>query len=472
MTEDIVNLFVTKYGSGDTQKNQLLQQSIQKVLLKEGVNSQVLTKLRTKLGQSQSQQQFFPTLGNGESALPSKTPIDSQRKTFEPFTKRVQPFQRTYVQSYDQVSETSEKAPKSVYYVDRQDEDEWAALMKFDAQLYQKEQERKKELIQQKKAQMKKELDMQLKIKQDRKQREKDLEEKYNHFQSELLQKKNEQELEKQASVKNKLWQLQSERDVQLNNKKKKQHSEDRELRNYKKEISQRYQEELQKQIDEENRIKLMKREYMFKVMKQSETDKMVILQKQKEQEKLEQANCEKYGELLDQIEQRRMEENRKKKEKVDKNNAWSESQLLRYKLEKEDDDKLQYWKTIEEQKFLEEEQKKKNRVNELKQRTIQSLEQSIKLKQIKKLQEKELDNLQGKIWKQDTERFFQEEQDKLDQIKKVKIEHKKILQKQMQDKIKPERGEKMSIPELLQNKAILKTIKEKDIYDLEKTVV
>ncbi|CAD8200309.1 unnamed protein product [Paramecium octaurelia] len=472
MTEDIVNLFVQKYGSTDAQKNQLLQQSIQKVLLKEGANSSVVTKLRSKLGQSQSQQQFFPTLGNGESALPSKTPADSQRKTIEPFTKRVQPFQRTFLKSYDQVSETSEKPPKSVYYVDRQDEDEWAALMKFDAQLYQKEQERKKELLLQKKAQMKKELDMQLKIKEDRKKREKDLEVKYDRFQSELLQKKNEQEQEKQASVKNKLLQLQSERDVQLNNKKKKMHSEDRELRNYKQEISRRYQEELQKQIDEENRIKLKKREYMFKVMKQSEADKMVIQQKQKEQEKLEQANCEKYGELLDQIEQRRVEENRKKKEKVDKNNAWSESQLLRYKLEKEDDDKLQYWKTIEEQKFLEEEQKKKNRVNELKQKTIQSLEQSIKLKQIKKLQEKELDDLQGKIWKEDTERFFQEEQNKQDQIKKVKVEHKKILQQQMQDKIKPERGEKMSIPELLQNKAILKTIKEQEVYDLEKTVV
>ncbi|CAD8194150.1 unnamed protein product [Paramecium pentaurelia] len=472
MTEDIVNLFVSKYGSTDAHKNQLLQQSIQKVLLKEGANSQVLSKLRSKLVQSQSQQQFFPTLGNGEQALPSKTPVDSQRKTFEPFTKRVQPFQRTYIQSFDQVSETSEKPPKSVYYVDRQDEDEWAALMKFDAQLYQKEQERKKELLQQKKAQMKMELDMQLKIKEERKKKEKDLEEKYDRFQSELLQKKNEQELEKQASVKNKLLQLQAERDVQLNNKKKKHHSEDRELCNYKQEISRRYQEELQRQIDEENRIKQKKREYMFKVMKQSEVDKMVILQKQKEQEKLEQANCEKYGELLDQIEQRRIEENRKKKEKVDKNNAWSESQLLRYKLEKEDDDKLQYWKAIEEQKFLEEEQKKKNRVNELKQKTIQSLEQSIKLKQIKKLQEKELDDFQGKIWKEDTERFFQEEQNKLDQIKKVKVEHKKILQKQMQDKNKPERGEKMNIPELLQNKAILKTIKEQEIYDLEKIVV
>ncbi|CAD8106548.1 unnamed protein product [Paramecium primaurelia] len=472
MSEDIVNMFVSKYGSGDTNRNQLLQQSIQKVLIKEGPDSQVLTKLRQKLGQSQSQQQFFPTLGNGESSQPNKTPIDSQRKNFEPFTKRVQPFQRTYLKSFDQVSETSEKPPKSVYYVDRQDEDEWAALMKFDAQLYQKEQERKKELIQQKKAQMKKELDMQLRIKQERKQKEKDLEEKYNKFQSELLQKKNEQELEKQTSAKNKLFHLQSDRDVQMNHKKKKQHTEDKELQNYKKEISKRYQDELQKQIDEENRIKQMKREYMFKVMKQSEADKMVIMQKQKEQEKLEQANCEKYGELLDQIEQRRIEENRKKKEKVDKNNAWSESQLLRYKLEKEDDDKLQYWKQIEEQKFLEEEQKKKNRVNELKQKTIQSLEQSIKLKQIKNLQEKELDNLQGQIWKEDTQRFFQEEQDKLDSIKKVKIEHKKILQKQMQDKIKPERGEKMSIPELLQNKTILKTIKQQDIYDLEKTVV
>ncbi|CAK59915.1 unnamed protein product (macronuclear) [Paramecium tetraurelia] len=472
MTEDIVNLFVSKYGSSDANKNSLLQKSIQKVLHKEGANSQVVTKLRQKLGQSQSQQQFFPTLGNGESSLPNKTPNDSQRKTFEPFTNRVQPFQRTYLQQLDQVSETSEKPPKSVYYVDRQDEDEWAALMKFDAQLYQKEQERKKELLQQKKAQMKKELDMQLRIKQERKQKEKDLEEKYNKFQSDLLQKKNEQELDKQTSAKNKLFLLQSERDVQLNNKKKKQHSEDRELRNYKKEISRRYQDELQKQIDEENRIKLMKREYMFKVMKQSETDKMVIMQKQRDQEKLEQENCEKYGELLDQIEQRRIEENRKKKEKVDKNNAWSESQLLKYKLEKEDDDKLQYWKQLEEQKFLEEEQRKKNRVNELKQKTIQSLEQSIKLKQKKKQQEKELDNLQGLIWKVDTDRFFQEEQDKLDQIKKVKIEHKKILQRQMQDKNKHERGEKMSIPELLQNKTILKTIKQQDIYDLEKTVV
>lgn len=41
-----------------------------------------------------------------------------------------------------------------------------------------------------------------------------------------------------------------------------------------------------------------------------------------------------------------------------------------------------------------------------------------------------------------------------------------------MEVKKKPERGEKMSIPELLQNKQILKTIKEQEIFDLEKTVV
>jgi len=47
---------------------------------------------------------------------------------------------RSEKRDFDQVSVTSsqfEKAPKSVYVVD--EEDEWAALVKFDAELYKKE---------------------------------------------------------------------------------------------------------------------------------------------------------------------------------------------------------------------------------------------------------------------------------------------------------------------------------------------
>jgi len=39
----------------------------------------------------------------------------------------------------DDFSDTSSRAPHSVYYVDGEEEDEWATLVKFDTELYKKE---------------------------------------------------------------------------------------------------------------------------------------------------------------------------------------------------------------------------------------------------------------------------------------------------------------------------------------------
>ena len=41
----------------------------------------------------------------------------------------------------DLSSDTSSMAPKSVYYVEGEEDDEWATLVKFDTELFKKEKE-------------------------------------------------------------------------------------------------------------------------------------------------------------------------------------------------------------------------------------------------------------------------------------------------------------------------------------------
>jgi hypothetical protein len=59
----------------------------------------------------------------------------------------------------DLMSQASSKAPQSVYYLEGDEEDEWATLVKFDTELFKKEKELEKMREKEFKKKMKNELD-------------------------------------------------------------------------------------------------------------------------------------------------------------------------------------------------------------------------------------------------------------------------------------------------------------------------
>lgn len=62
----------------------------------------------------------------------------------------------------DAYSDTSSRAPPSVYYLEGDEDDEWATIVKFDTELFKKEQELEKQRNAEFKKKMKNELDKQV----------------------------------------------------------------------------------------------------------------------------------------------------------------------------------------------------------------------------------------------------------------------------------------------------------------------
>ncbi|KAM3133912.1 hypothetical protein pb186bvf_014027 [Paramecium bursaria] len=449
--DEVVKLFAAKYATQSKLKNQILLQSIEKILKDKQVTTQQMTKLKTKLKQSQTQQQFFPVVEEKPQPpqiQPSQTQPSIMKSTKTNFNHRMLPFQKAPIKQQSDDSDASERPPKSVYFVDRNDEDEWAALLKFNANLYQNELKRQQELKQLKKQKMKEELDQQVIMKQQKKQQEKEQEDRYHKFEQKLLQHNNQVELEKQSQQKMKIMSIQNERKMQLKTLQKQKTHQQKEEQQYKQQLNQKYEQDYQNELSEQQRIKKSKRDFLYNVMKLSEADKEQQLKQEKEQHHFEQLNFNKYGQILDQLEQRRLLEQQKRNEKIAKQIAFNDN---KQKLIEEDERRFRFWADIEKQKHEEAEQQKKQKLNSMKSQTIQTLSQQVQLKKEKLNDQKKIDDLQGQIWKQDTEQYYKEEQEKLNKIKMIKQQHKQILESQISEKLKPERGDKMTLTELLQ---------------------
>lgn len=316
-------MFASKYGNSNPKDETLLKQSLNRLLSKRRWKHDEVAKLKTSLAKSQSQTQahFFPTLedkkepSKAQAPAPAPAPAPSQppKLSLTPasqqqdagsskFMKRQIPFQRTFLKQdqTDRVSEESEKSPKSIYFVDRQDEDEWAALMKLDAKLYEKEKIRRKQLQAQQKQRLKEELDQQLLAKAQQREREKKEDNFYRDFSNELLQQQYQKEREKKLAEQLRVRELQKERDLQVRLQKRQRVQDERENQLYKQQLNKRYEEDSKKETEAEQKLKLSKRDYMYRVMKQSEYDKALVQRKLKEEEKLQEEQYAKYGQLLD----------------------------------------------------------------------------------------------------------------------------------------------------------------------------
>jgi len=78
--------------------------------------------------------------------------------------------------------------------------------------------------------------------------------------------------------------------------------------------------------------------------------------------------------------------------------------------------------------------------------------------KERRRLQEKEIENLQARIWKKDTEDYQNAEKEKFSKMKEINLQQQEFLKKQI-DEERKRKGKKMSNQELLLNKPKLKEI-------------
>ncbi|EGR28839.1 hypothetical protein IMG5_167910, partial [Ichthyophthirius multifiliis] len=217
----------------------------------------------------------------------------------------------------DNVSQTSSKAPQSVYYMEGDEDDEWATLVKFDSELYKKELELQKHRDQEFKKKMKNELDKQLNEKINRKSMEKQEESAYVQLQGHQLKVYDEREKEKEQERHNKIMNEKRQRDKQVqdeNQRKKHEKKREKELDQM---LVQRIIEE--KEI-EEKELKSKKEKERARLLQMMKENEEYRLKSQQEvlQEKQNDVELQKeYTRLTEQMEQQRENEKKQREDKI-----------------------------------------------------------------------------------------------------------------------------------------------------------
>lgn len=113
--------------------------------------------------------------------------------------------------------------------------------------------------------------------------------------------------------------------------------------------------------------------------------------------------------------------------------------------------------------KEKEEEERKARKLEEQKQQMREYLARQVEEKKIKEVQEKKIDEKQAIVWKEDTQNFYDNENNKSQYLKQVYKQHESILKEQMKDKEDKQNRKKMNTLELLYNKALMKAAASQD---------
>ncbi len=346
----------------------------------------------------------------------------------------------------------------------KNEEDEWAAIMKFNGKLYKEEmnQEQLKKVRQ--KMFVKTELEKQMKEKEQLKQRSKEEEQAYLEYQKKHLEELDELEKEKQAERRQQIITEKASRDKQRKEDALRKRIEEREDKKRDQELITRMklELELEKKADAERKdlekrtvkkmmeesLKLKEEQKVFQVREREEDVRL-----QEQQKKLaDMQEAERVTNLM-----RKDERNKKLMEAAIKTTGGKGLKAA----EIEEDHKLnsQMQMLYEKQKLADEKKNKHRKVKQMEVKDI--LEEQVKEKKSRKLVDKRQGEQQADMWKKDLAVHSQQEQINLQKLKEVNKKHQDYLLKQM-EMAKKGKVSTMSEQEYMLNKQILDEMKTK----------
>ncbi|KRX10849.1 hypothetical protein PPERSA_12200 [Pseudocohnilembus persalinus] len=362
---------------------------------------------------------------------------------------------------------------KQIFVADRLEQDEWTALVKYDAFLLEKEKEQnlKKKLHQQET--MREILNQQIQERNQKQQEEKEEEYEFLKVEGEQINKaqdKNQNYLDEQKMKRKLQGDLlkQQIREKRRNNRnqKKIQNQEEKRLKDFLDRDTY-----LEKEEQVQQKMNYYKTYQQF--MKEADLEKKQKEQKEN-QEKMEDFSYVKLVELIDRDkmkqEQKQQQDQKQKIQNLLKNQAHID---LAEKKRREKEEEDYYHQQVMLNKWHEDqkEEEKQRRLQKEAKEVESTQKNQIKFRQTFKEKEKEMDKQQAQMWNQNL-RDFQEEQEN------QKIEEKKFLKKQqleLQEQIRLNQQRKMfdqfkgmSLQELLQNRDLLRQTKENEIQDIK----
>ena len=362
-------------------------------------------------------------------------------------------------------------AAKSIY-VQKENQDEWATILKYDAQLYKKEQQIEKEKERNQKRKMKEELDRQIKERNRVRAAEEADMKKYSEFIGQQVKVLDSNEKKKEQEMKDSVLRQKMSRDQQL----REENARRKQVKKVQEETEQVLVKRIQEEIDSGIRNAALKRqqekENLKKVLVENAQRKKVALEQAKKNKEADTKAQQEYSKLIEKQEATRNAEVKSREEKTRKfMDLMADTVVKDHKAQALAEEKRFLKHVMEkEAREAEEEKKKQQKENEQKQEMKKFLEQQVKEKQRKTQEESLLGKKQAEVWKTEVKEFSEHEKQKGSFVKDVNMKNADFLKHQMSDK---KRQQKMNEQELLYNKPILKEIADKDAQaQFEKQVI
>ena len=461
----LVNKFKSKYGNlpsinqhvTDFLKGQQLTEESLKLLdkaIQKEAGNKPQSKKPTKSVKSEKQE-----------APPKKDPETESMKSYAsskvndkaPAIKKESPQKR----DDDEMSVSSKS---SVSKASVNENDEWAAIVKFNTDLHLEEMREEAERTKKQKEIMKQELDKQLQEKKEIMSMNKTEEQSYNALNSKYISFLDDKEAKKQKELHDKMLEQKKIRDDQLK-------QEHRRKKNMQKEESSKDQElvaRLKKELEEEKQIALTKkkleREHMTKMMEENNMAK-----KKAEEEALREKDDDKqaqeeYTKMLDLQEQDRLNQLKSREKRTQNIMSCMAGKVLQEKDKKmqEEEERIKQFERMKKEKEFKDEQAKARRANTMKKKMCDELAKQVEEKKKRSEFENKMNKDQAGMWKKDVEDYFEEEKKVSDKIKSINREHQSILVQQIEENKRRAMADKMNINEFLLNKKLLEQISEK----------
>eukprot|EP00825_Cyclidium_porcatum_P038651 TRINITY_DN4527_c0_g1_i4.p1 TRINITY_DN4527_c0_g1~~TRINITY_DN4527_c0_g1_i4.p1 ORF type:complete len:557 (+),score=167.16 TRINITY_DN4527_c0_g1_i4:224-1894(+) len=489
----IINKFINDLAKGNKKKQQIIQQEVDKFFKAEKITEQSLKDLKVKVQAAVSGKSQQPALVNtagepknasqekpaNKSQAPEKesksaqianqlvenqTSKQQQQKPQQQEAPEEGKKQAKVEQNDDLLSETSSKAPRSVYYLEGDEEDEWATLVKFDTELFKKERELEKQREKEFKKKIKNELDKQLQERDVRKVSDKNEEQDYVKLQSVQICSYDDREKQKEEEKKHKIMLEKQQRDKQVHDENMRRKMDRKREKELDEMLVKRLVEEKQQEEEDFKQRKLNEKGRLQEMMKENE-DYRAKQEKEQMQEKESDIRLQQEAIRLSQeMEEQREQEKKNREDKIKRIMSQFADTVVKdqKKVIDEEDQKMLNHQKMVQFKAEEEDARKRQQLLEQKKEMREFLNKQIEEKNQRVQKEEDINKQQADIWAKDRENYLEHEKQKKDYINFVNKKHQEVLVKQIEDKTSKKKH-KMNAEELLQNKSRLKEIAEKD---------
>ena len=363
---------------------------------------------------------------------------------------------------FDQLSLTSSQQQKTEIYSEIDEDDEWAAIQKFNTLLHYEEQKQAILRDKERKRLIREELEKQLNEKKGRKYREVEENNMYEKLQEQHVKLLEDREVEKNRELKKKIMHEKESRDKQLVEEKSRKKVESREQ--FRQEID--LVKRLQQEMDQERQMLLEKRrqerEYLQKMLTENDRQKAKTAV-EKEKERLEDVRAQQeYARMLEKQELDRINEFKAREQRAQEFMNRMADTVIKTMDDKqrEEEDKIRRYEMEKEMRERLEDEKKMKKIKDEQRRMRDFLGKQMDEKKHRENLERALNDEQAVMWKQDQRNYTEEERRLMDKINKINKENADFLKRQMDDK--NGKNAKMNKQEFLLNKQLLREINDK----------